>query len=256
MISATEKIVCGLLNEGLTIKDISIRRKTSIQNTYKIIRKIKEKGLLIGNSLKGFVKVSTTPPYHQKVVRLHGQEFHIKVKCFPVNYNKEPSDVFKGNRVRFFSNSVEVYSKKHFFGKSGFEAHYNSVLYFKKYFVNLQNYLGVLFGSVKEVNSHYAELDNELARDNKERGKKLDVKSSVDGKSWLKTDFSFNVNELEFLHPSTSLEDTDNLLSYLNDLRDNKPLSNSQLTSRLNDLITVNEKMSMNIALIIKRLNG
>jgi len=244
METKTQNEVLQLLKEGLTIKAISNRRQTSIQATYKIIKKLKNKGLLLGTSGRGLILNSTSPPAKKSLIRLHGQEFNIKFKLLSINYKKIKE--FKGSKIRFYNNSLEVYSKKNFFGGSGWEAHHKSVLYFKNYFAQLQNEIGILFNSIKEVSSHYADMDNPLAKDNYTKKRKLDVRSTKDGKPWLKTDYSFNISELEFVHPGTALKDTDNLLTYFNDLRDNQPLNNSQLTSRMIDLVTALEKQVLN----------
>jgi hypothetical protein len=127
MITETQKDIVSMLDEGLTIKEIAYRRKKSVQAIYKTINKLKIKGILTGNFWDGFKVLSTPPPYHQKMVRLHGQEFNIKLKIVPINSIK--LSMFRGSRLRFFNNSIEVYSKKHFFGKTGWEAHHNSTLY-------------------------------------------------------------------------------------------------------------------------------
>lgn len=66
-ISPSQKEVLILLTkEFLTIKQIALRRKTSIQAIYKIIGKLKQKGILgLGNrGLKGVEKKQSTfqPP--------------------------------------------------------------------------------------------------------------------------------------------------------------------------------------------------
>jgi DNA-binding transcriptional ArsR family regulator len=230
MQNKSEEEILSLLKDGLTIRKIASRRKISIRAVQKTVKKLKEKGLILGNSCSGFVlpihHTPIPPPLYKhlyKLIRLHGQEFHLKIKFKPANYQPHTTTEIKGNKIRFFNDSVEVYIKQSFFGKTGSEAHHNSKLYFQRFLMVLQDKTGLLFNQIKEVNSHYAEIDNELAKDNHSKKDKLEIRAKEDNKVWAKTDFSFNINEFEFLHPTTSLKDTDNIISYFNDLRNNSP---------------------------------
>lgn len=254
MKTKAEQEILNLLQQNITIKEIANRRQTSVRAVQKIVKKLKEKQVL-GSSYKGFVSnPSTTPPSPHKLIRLHGQEFNIKIKYKSQNY-KQISEL-KGNKIRFLNdNKIEIYSKQHFFGKSGWEAHYNSELYFKRFFILLQNKLGCLFSQIKEVNHHYSEMDNEIAEDNHNKKRKLNIKSTSDNKIWAKTDFSFKINEFEFLHPNTALEDTDNIIPFFNDLRDNKvPLPSIQY-DLLSKCIQIQQMFNENLVKHMKVLD-
>jgi len=242
MVSKTEKEIFDLIKKGLQPKQIAFRRKTSLQATYKILKKLKEKGLISGSSYKGFKTQTTLTPSTKKIIGLHGQEFNLQLKFKDNNYQKsQKSMYFHGNKIRLYKNSLEIYSKQSFYGRSTWEANIKSKIYFKKFFYKLSDKLGIIIKSVKQVNSHYAEEDNEIARDNKIKRKKLQIKGE-DGKIWAKTDFSLNENEFETIHPKTSEDDINKVVDYFNDIRDKFHYKPSELTELLTR-IGLNQQM-------------
>jgi DNA-binding CsgD family transcriptional regulator len=70
-LTKTEQEILHLItDEFLTLKQIAYRRQTSLQAVYKIIKKLKEKGVLN----KGLKKVENSrPTFNQNDIRLHGQ---------------------------------------------------------------------------------------------------------------------------------------------------------------------------------------
>lgn len=224
MITRTEKEILDLLKEGLSIKQISNRRKTTVRATQKIVRRLREYGLVAGSSYKGFRIQATTPPIKKNTIRLHGQEFNIKIKFKGYSYKPNKSYIIDDNRIKLYNNSLEVYSKQSFYGDSAYESHLKSVSYFRLFFLKLQDRFGILLKNVKLVNAHYSEIKNELAKDSNRNKRKINIKGIRDNKIWLKADYSLKEDELETLHPKTSLNDMDNVISpFFNDLRENNP---------------------------------
>lgn len=257
MLTATEKEILELLKEGLNIKKISNRRKTGIRTTQKIIKRLKDRGLVEGSSYKGFRVQPTTPPIekNKRFIRLHGQEFNIKIKLKGFDYKPNKSYIIEDNRVKFFNNSIEVYSGRSFYGNSGFEAKAKSVTYFRLFFVKLQNRFNLLFKNIRLVNSHYSELQNELAIRSNRSKKKINIKGN-DNKVWLKADFSLKEDELETIHPKESLNDMDNVISpFFNDLRDKKPPLNSELANYVYALAKNQDMFNQNIVKHMKVLD-
>jgi hypothetical protein len=76
------------------------------------------------------------------------------------------------------------------------------------------------FSNINLVNCHIAQVGNELAKEvNKEQ---IKVYTLDDGKLWLVIDNSFNLHELETLHPKTALPDMRDIVApYFNDMRQN-----------------------------------
>jgi len=241
MLTNIEDNVLKQIKQGKTIKEISNARQTTIRTTQKIIKKLKEKGVLKGSSTKGFVFQSTCPPATTyNYIRLHGQEFNIKIKYGKLIKTK--SELFKGSTVRFYKKSLEIYSKQSFIGKTPYECKLKSKIYFQRYFMQLQDKLDVLFKDIKEVNAHYSEMENELAEDYNKKNKKLIIKSKKDNKTWSLIDHSLNINEFEFIHPKTAYNDTGKFQDYFNDIRDNYTYKPSEATKLISNL-TKNQLM-------------
>ena len=224
MITKTEEEVYNKLKRGLTINKIALQRGTTPRSVQKIVKNLKEKGFLFGNSCRGFVFRGTIPPSKNKAVRLHGQEFNIKFKLKgDFLYKHCKKFILDNNHIKIYENSLEIYSGHDFFGSTVWEARYKSLAYFKRFFVKLENTLHSLFKQIKQVNAHYSECDNELATELNKKYKVLNIPASDDGKIWATVDLSLNINEFEGIHSKTAYEDMSKVLNFFNDLRNNSP---------------------------------
>ena len=77
--------------------------------------------------------------------------------------------------------------------------------------------------NIKLVNSHYAEVNNEFAKEYNEKKVKLHIYTTDDSRLWFTIDHSFNLDEAEFLHPETAKPDITKVKAVFNDIRD-KPI--------------------------------
>lgn len=237
-----QEILDLLLNEHLTVKQVSIRRKTSRQAVSKIVKNLKEKGHLKA----GYQRVDKTQPTltTQKMIRLHGQEFNIKIIYKDHRYKKllEESNILmvEGTTVRLYKESIEIYSGESFYSESIQKSTSVSFNYWTRFIVKLEHRLKVILikpfkQNIRLVNSHYAEIENEIAKDYEYRGDKLRCYTTDDGKLWFLIDNSFNLHEMEFVHPKTSKQDGEKLLPYINDMRDNECIPLSQISRYMAD---------------------
>lgn len=221
MITKTQKQIIELLKEEGSTKRVALRRRTSIRAVQKIVKRLKEKGIISGSSYRGFVFNVPEKDFIKKV-RLHGQEFNLKLKFkgtkFPIH---QKTFIFEGNKVRLYKKSIEIYSKKSFYANTPYEARAKSINYFKAFFFKLQDHLDIQFKQIKQVKSHYAEEENELAQDYNNKKQKLSIRAKEDNKTWAMIDFSLNENEFETLHPKTSFEDMEKVKEFFQDIRDN-----------------------------------
>lgn len=234
-LTATEKEVLHLIaDEFLTIKQIQIRRDCSFQAVYKILRKIREKGFL-DNSFNRTVPSQGTNPND---VRLHGQEFNIKLLSQTNKYQeslKKSNILFlDGNTVKLFRNSIEIHSGNSFIGKTANEAESKSLDYFHKFFARLEHELGTIIlkprsRNIKLVNQHFARGDSEIAENCIENKNQIRVFAYEDGKLAFITDDSFGFKEDETVHPITAKIDREAIDKQINDWRLNNPPTNSQL---------------------------
>lgn len=237
-LSKVQAEVKELLHGGYSPKLIARERNTSVQAVYKVINRLEEKGFW--SKMYGWVEhdQSTIKPSEQKL-RLHGQEFNIQILYKDSSYERKKKFGnfihFEGNTVRLYRHSLEIYSKKDFYGDTVQEATSDSFEYWNRFFVKLENHLSVILlkprkHNVKLVSHHYAEIGNELANDCEINDIKIKVFTSDDKKLWFQIDNSFELGEAETVHPETAKQDMeDSVRPFFNDLRDNRPPPVSQM---------------------------
>ena len=259
-LSKTEQDVLYLLTKDfLTPKKVAIRRGTNVYAVYKIIKRLKKKGIVSflkqeGQKnqptfahLKGVKgkKQPSFPVEHQ--IRLHNQEFNIRILFKDQKYkdrlNKANTIYIDGNTIRLYRNTIEVYSGHSFYADDVQKATSNSFEYWNRFFSILENDLKVILiksrsQNIKLVNQHYAEINNELAKECEIKANKIKVYTTDDSKLWFLIDNSFNLHEAETTHPGTARQDIDIIRPFFNDLRDNKPA----LVSELQGIVFSNTK--------------
>jgi len=236
-----------------TPKRIALRRKTSVQAVYKTINKLIEKGYITRGFKRGLKKIQSTKPFKpikslKTYIRLHGMEWNIKIIYKSRFYNKLPKNkiiFIDDNTIRLYKNSIEVYSNENlkFEAEDEQRATALSFNYWQKIFNRLENKLKILiikegYHNINLVNSHYAEVNNELAKEYNEKKVKLKVFSTDEGKLWFEIDHSWNLNEAESKHPITSKPDMTKVKAVFNDIRDNENIYlPSQATKLISNII-------------------
>lgn len=240
-----QEVLFFLTKEFLTIQQIATRRQTSKNAVYKIVNKLKKKGL-INSVWQGVEKNRCTiqPPNHS--IRLHCQEFNIKILYKDQRYKKilEKANTINidGNTIRLYRNSIEIYSGQSFYADTAQKATVKSFKYWNRLFARLENDLKVILikprsQNIKLVNQHYAEINNELAEECEKKADKIRVYTTEDGKLWFLIDNSFNLHEAETTHPQSSKHDmADSVRPFFNDLRDNKPPLPSEVWAIISEL--------------------
>jgi len=200
--------------------------------------------------------LGTHTPQHPKRIRGHGFQFTIKlpnisnwnnrqsyldkkdIRWIPIGNNWVGQRiVYKDHKVWLTNKSLVIWTPKDksYFGSTAKES--------KKYaFYDIQVFLKSLFKylsfpnisySIKFSKQHYAEIKNELAKQYNRTGKKLRVKG-FDGE-WLLIDKSLNVDELECIHPTSSPQDMDKVVTpFFEDLRNSRPPLPSQIQEYIN----------------------
>ena len=259
-LSKTQKEVLDLLtNEFETPKNIAIRRKTSLAAVYKTITILKDKGYISKGFLKGLKKTECTniqpkdKLLNSRYIRLHGQEWNIKILYKSKYYNelKNKNIIFDkdGNTIRLYNDSIEVYSNESlkFEALDEHRATSQSFNYWQRVFTRLENKLKVIlikpnYSNIKLVKNHYAEVNNEIAKEYNKNKIKLDIYTTDEGKLWFKIDHSWNLHEAETLHKDTAKQDMTNVKRYFNDMRDNKPPLNSELAIHLKETILIQKE--------------
>lgn len=249
-----QEVLHMLTRDYMTVSQIAQRRQTTTQAVYKIMAKLKQKGLLRRGLQKGVAKSQSTsglqPPKDvrkfKKYIRLHGQEWNIKLIGKSEHYDNLRSRgnliSLDGNTVRLYSESVEVYcaEDRDFCGHDEQRATALSFQYWNRFFVRLENHLKCVFiknrsHMIKLVNAHYAEVDNELAKEYRKDKIKLHIYGLEDGKLWFTIDNSWQLHEAETLHPQDSKEDMTKVRAHFNDIRDQPHVPLSEISQYMAD---------------------
>lgn len=258
-IKASAKEVLNMLTiDFLTPQEIAQRRKTSIRAVYKVIKKLREKGLFDGG-LNQVNLYQSTEPFSEPLdrqIRLHGQEWNIKIISKSEKYIKAKAQAntiyLDGNTLRLYNDSIEVYSGQSFFEKDEQRATAVSLSYWERFFARLEHEFGVIIikpgvPNINLVNQHYGETNSEMAKDALKRGQKFRIQTEDDGKLWFTIDNSWNLKEMETLHPETAKPDMTKVQKQVNDWRKYDPPTNSELATNIQGLINVQNYHAKNI---------
>lgn len=261
-----QQVLTLLTTDFLTVKQVALRRHCSVQAVYEIKKRLEKKGVL-SRTFKNLEKKRCT--FKGFGVRLHGQEFNIKLLWQSPVYKRYVGKLlfFDGNSVRCYKNSVEVYGKKSFEAEDEHKATAESLVYWERFFSVLENDLKVLLvkprkNNIELVKAHYAEVNSEMAREAEVSGEKIRIYARDDGKLWFMIDNSFNLFEAETQHRDTSKRDLGIVRKHLNDWRDNDPPTLSE-TMRVLDTFAlllreqaeVNKETAAGLNAVVKLLN-
>ena len=268
-LTKTEKEILRLITEEhLTIKQIIVRRKCSRQVVYKHFRNLKTKGALNIGLQKTEKEFGSCQPIKKDVnqIRLHGQEFNIKIIQQDQNYQKllRKSNIvyINDHTIKLHENSIEVYAGKgaSFYGRNAQEADNTASEYWQKFFTRLEHELKVILikersRNIKEVNHHYARGESEICENVlREEGKNIRVFCPIDGKLAFITDESFMSKEDETVHPVTAKQDRDNIDKHINDWRINSPPTISEIVSLMREQAELNKETATGLFAVVNFL--
>ncbi len=127
-----------------------------------------------------------------------------------------------GRKVILTPKSLMIYEKSSYFADTSNKAQSLALYELGKLIKSLEKQLGANFSfkgqyKIKISRQHYALIKNSLARQYDEQGKKLACYFA--GEQWLVIDNSFNLHELETIHPATSPTDNEKVLDFFNSLK-------------------------------------
>lgn len=268
---AEVEVLFLLSNEFLTANKIAIRRECSKQAVSKIICSLKRKGAINNAYSPSETMVDKIVPTSQpsttfvNQIRLHAQEFHIKIIYKSEKYKEilkhSNTITIDGNTIRLYKNSIEIYSGHSFYSDTVQKATVKSFEYWNRLFTRMEHDLKAILvkpraQNIKLVNQHYAEINNELAQE-VEKKEKIRIYTTEDGKLWFTIDNSFNLHEAETLHPETAKEDmAEAIMPLFNDLRDNHPPTLSQVMSVINQAVEVNKETAAGLNSVVSLLKS
>ena len=275
-LSSNQKEILNLYTiKNLTVNQIAITRQITDKAVYKTLSKLKKKGVLKrlkrgGLNLNQCTQSFQPPSFKKgKQIRLHGQEFNIKLLHIPNSYERliktKNLFYFKDNTIRLYSNSIEVYAnpKLHFWGDDIQVATSKSFKYWNNFFHELQDRFGFLIikganTKIKQVNAHYSEVENELAEDSIEKKVNIQIRATEDNKVWFIIDNSYNLKEAEFIKPETAKQDGERIVKHFNEIRDNNIFSPLEVHQAIQDLTQnslENAQLLKGLILTIDKLN-
>lgn len=258
-----------ITEEYLTTKQIAKRRKTTLRAVQKIVKRLKEKGLLSPTFRKVRKDLSTIrkkPKPLKNEIRLHGQEINIEILYKDEKYEtirkKSNFLIIDGNRVKLYRNSLEAYLNASFMANDCQTATSESLKYIQRFIQKLESHLSLIliksgYSNIKIVKQHYAETKNELAKEYANKTHKLRVKTTEDGKTWFLIDNSFNLHEAETQHTETAKQDMEHIIQpFFNDLRDNKPPVSSEVWKILNETVKIQHETASAVAILMKLMTS
>jgi len=257
-----QEILFFLTKEFLTIKQIALRRQTSERATQLTIQSLKKKGYLDQKNM-GVKKKLCGINFLQNSIRFHSLEFNVKLLFKDNRYKaiKEKTNFLDidGNTIRLFKDALEVYINKSFYADSVETARKEGFEYSYHLFSKIEQQLKVIFvrskvQNIKLVKQHFSEVNNELAKDLNVKKEKLALKGA-DGKTWLLVDNSFNLNELETIHPELAEKDMKEVIKpFFDDLRANPKVRMSEVMKALAEIVDVNKETASGLNAVVQLL--
>jgi len=265
---AEKEILKDITLDFLTFDEIVDRRQCSKEAVYKIIRRLKQKGLITGSfqSVESVESTNLSDNTFSNKMRLHAQEFNIKIISKTNKYfqSKQRGNTIQidGNTIRLFNDSIEIYSGQSFFEKDEQTATGRSLAYWNRFIARLEHELGVVLikprvQNITLVNQHYAETNSDIAKDCLDKKEKIKIITLDDGKVWFTIDNSWNLKERECIHPETAKQDSEAVSKQLNDWRLNNPPTNSEISDNLNkasQIVIKNQELLIGLPAVIDDL--
>jgi predicted DNA-binding protein YlxM (UPF0122 family) len=263
-----KQILDIITTSNLTPKQIAQRRGITKQALYRILRELKKKGVLSKMFTKSNAPSNTslyTKPKDlntpKQGIRLHGEEFNIKILSQKPNYQKikAQGNIIKidNNTIRLYNGSIEVYSGQSFMGKDVQEANFKAIAYWNRLFIRLENLLNITIlkdrkNNIKKVKEHYADINNEIATECEKTGDKLQIKDQKDNKVAYLVDNSWNLKEFESIHPQKAKQDMEKAEKHFHDWRNNNPPTNSEIMTLIKELALSQKDTSNSLLAVIK----
>lgn len=241
---AEQEVLKLITEEFLTPKQIQLRRQCSRQAFYKILKSLKNKGAINTGLQKVDKSEALVNHVNQQLVRLHGQEFNIRIIYQDQNYQRalDKSNIIyiDGHTIKLYRSSLEIYAGEgiSFYGDDAQEAFSKSLIYWKKFITRLENDLKLILvkpksRNIRVVNQHFARGQSEVYVNATNHREKIKIFAKEDGKLAFITDDSFGFMEDETVHPKTGKPDREEIDKQINDWRLYHPPTNSQLAAHI-----------------------
>ena len=256
-----EQVFNMLINEGLTQAQISRRLKKSRPMIFKYVKVLIKKGYLKRPEKRGKFKGGVvTPKRVAKQVNkwtYHALEFEINPYYFTDRYYTTLKE--RGGKSVFLGAwRYSMYYKKIILWLSSgndykHKDRISAIMWANKELVKVLEFIGKAEGfhlfkpgyhGVKLLKHHLA-FRNAPEHDIVTEKNMFVQFRGNDGKVFLQYDRSNGFKDREYVHREKAIHHSDILEHYLTDLIENSPLTNSQLHSRLSDVVIAFEKQML-----------
>lgn len=170
--------------------------------------------LRLKENLKNWIKEN-----REKVLRMKGIEF----KELKHLFGGGQGIVFKGRKIHLTNKSIIIYEKASYFAPNSEQGNSSAMIDVLKLVKALERELGADFSikgeyKIKVTRQHHSLIKNTLANIyNKSKGEKLEVSDSKG--QWLLIDNSWNLDELECIHPKTGVPDSMGMQGWMNSMK-------------------------------------
>ncbi len=129
----------------------------------------------------------------------------------------------KDRKVWLLNKAIIIYDTASYFAEAALDAKSKAIATHLSIIKHIERLLHTSFlvGSdykFKVSSQHYALIYNALAKQYNEAGEKLEIRTAKG--AWLLIDDSYNMQELETIHPTTAMTDNKKVLSFFNSLKD------------------------------------
>lgn len=251
MVENTHFETLKLLQQGLSITEISKYRKVSRTAIYKTLATLIKKGLVRNPKYsmyeltdKGIEGLHSLVAFRYKL-RQHNINFKIEVLESPKNwdlkrneirqlpyFNKtiklknNEQDLFNYGKLLVKTTSKSVIIKIPTIYSSDWEsAVIQAMSILEQAIIKIEKAFRVRLikdykANIKIISQEYARIQDALANLYRNEGNRIYL-TGEDNKIWLITDFSFSNDELEFIHSNKATDDLNAIAPFLNDLRKN-----------------------------------
>lgn len=243
-----KQVLVFINHQGLTIKQVADKLGITTQAVYKVVKRLRERGFVVrpGGGVSSFA-----PPKFvgRGVIRLHGQRILLpapKGTRYEELRRGRNSVLVRGALVNFHRDVVELVSRGvEFYGDSPEEALERSLSFWEWVVAVLERDFNIVLlkdrRGFRRALEHYARVDSRVAGE--VSSKLYRVRGSKDGKTWLLFDASKGFPEYEAVDGDVAFDDMrlvkpyldelegddwglwrpEDVESFLNDLRDNRP---------------------------------
>lgn len=170
--------------------------------------------------------------------------------------------IFRGKKIHLTNSSIIIYDKASYYAETSKKSQGLAMIKIMYLIKALEHELRASFSingkySLKTTRQHHALIKNALAMlYNKPQRKKLDV---YDQKGlWLLIDNSFNLEELECVHPETSVLDNEKVQNFFNSLKKD-PVTTTEIKNNFEEfkgMFKEISEMQLDAGMVLKQMDG